>query len=133
VSTAPSNTAPAQPFLSGFPTGITLPHPADYLLVVALAVVAGLLGLAFKTVLYKIEDICDTLWDGRPMSGDFSLTLPVMLAVAIASALSRALSYGTIYTTKLLRRGIDLDGALESPASAVLRWRGEDGRMCDER
>jgi hypothetical protein len=36
----------------------------------------------------------------------------VMLAVAIAAALSRAISYGTIYTTKLLRRGIDLDGEL---------------------
>ena len=43
------------------------------------------------------------------MTGDFTLTLPVMLAVAIATATSRALSYGTIYTTKLLRRGIDLD------------------------
>ena len=43
------------------------------------------------------------------MTGDYTLTLPVMLAVAIASALSRALSYGTIYTTKLLRRGTDID------------------------
>ena len=43
------------------------------------------------------------------MTGDFSLTLPVMLAVAIATAVSRALSYGTIYTTKLLRRGTDID------------------------
>ena len=41
------------------------------------------------------------------MTGDYTLTLPVMLAVAIATALSRALSYGTIYTTKLLRRGTD--------------------------
>ena len=32
------------------------------------------------------------------MSGDFALTLPVMLAVAIAAVLSRAISYGTIYT-----------------------------------
>ena len=39
------------------------------------------------------------------ITGDFSLTLPVMLAVAIATMVSRALSYGTIYTTKLLRRG----------------------------
>src|ERR1700751_2226169 len=46
------------------------------------------------------------------MSGAFSLTLPVMLAVAIASTVSRALSYGTIYTTKLLRRGTDIDQAL---------------------
>ena len=43
------------------------------------------------------------------MTGDFTLTLPVMLAVAIASTISRALSYGTIYTTKLLRRGTDID------------------------
>jgi chloride channel protein, CIC family len=45
------------------------------------------------------------------MTGDFSLTLPVMLAVAVASTVSRALSYGTIYTTKLLRRGTDIDRA----------------------
>jgi chloride channel protein, CIC family len=224
-----------KPFLSGFPNGIALHHPATYLLVALLAVVAGLVGLAFKTVLYKVEDLCDALWKGRPewarpavggvvlgllllaipqlygvgypvmdkataggyavwfllvlavgkiaatslsigiggsggifapslfigvtsgyafgavadhvfgpgagqpalyavvamgavftsaarapltslasvveMSGDFSLTLPVMLAVAIASTLSRALSYGTIYTTKLLRRGTDIDRA----------------------
>ena len=45
------------------------------------------------------------------LTGDFTLTLPVMLAVAIASTVSRMLSYGTIYTTKLLRRGIDVDQA----------------------
>ena len=43
------------------------------------------------------------------LTGDFTLTLPVMLAVAIATLTSRAVSYGTIYTTKLLRRGIDID------------------------
>jgi hypothetical protein len=32
-----------------------------------------------------------------------------MLAEAIATAVSRGLSYGTIYTTKLLRRGTDID------------------------
>lgn len=225
-----------KPFLSGFPAGIVLHHPRNYLLVAVLAVVAGLMGLAFKAVLYKIEDLCDAVWKNRPewarpavggvllgllllalpqmygvgypvmykttadgyalwflillafgkilatslsigiggsggifapslfigvtsgyaygdivhhifgagagqpalyavvamgavftsaarapltslasvveMSGDFSLTLPVMLAVAIASTLSRALSYGTIYTTKLLRRGTDIDQAV---------------------
>src|SRR5580700_5891300 len=224
-----------KPFLSGFPAGIALHHPATYLLVAGLAVVAALMGLAFAKVLYKVEDRCDALWKGRPewarpavggvalgllllalpqmygvgypvmykatagqyalwflivlafgkilatslsigiggsggvfapslfigvtsgyaygdivnhlfgasagqpalyavvamgavftaaarapltslasvleMSGDFSLTLPVMLAVAIATAVSRALSYGTIYTTKLLRRGSDIDRA----------------------
>ena len=41
------------------------------------------------------------------MTGDFTLPLPVMLDVEIAT--SRGLSYGTIYTTKLLRRGTDID------------------------
>jgi CIC family chloride channel protein len=224
-----------KPFLSGFPAGIALHDPRNYLLVAGLAVVAALMGLAFKSVLYKVEDLCDRLWKGRPewarpavggvalgllllalpqmygvgypvmykttaggyalwflillalgkmlatslsigiggsggvfapslfigvtsgyaygdvavhvfgasagqpalyavvamgavftsaarapltslasvveMTGDFSLTLPVMLAVAIASMTSRALSYGTIYTTKLLRRGTDIDRA----------------------
>jgi CIC family chloride channel protein len=224
-----------KPFLSGFPAGIVLQHPRNYLLVAVLAVIAALMGLAFKNVLYKVEDLCDAIWKGRPewarpavlgvvfgllllalpqmygvgypvmfkatvggyalwfllvlafgkilatslsigiggsggifapslfigvttgmaygdivdhlfgagagqpalyavvamgavftaaarapltslasvveMSGDFSLTLPVMLAVAIATAVSRTLSYGTIYTTKLLRRGTDIDQA----------------------
>ena len=55
------------------------------------------------------------------MTGDFSLTLPVMLAVAIASTVSRALSYGTIYTTKLLRRGTDIDRAAPWRAVADLK------------
>jgi CIC family chloride channel protein len=225
----------AKPFLSGFPAGLMLHHPRNYLLIAGLAVVAALMGLAFKSALYKVEDLCDALWKGRPewarpavggvalgllllalpqlygvgypvmyqataggyalwflvllafgkilatslsigiggsggifapslfigvtagyaygdivnhlfgasagppalyamvamgavfasaarapltslasvveMSGDFALTLPVMLAVAIASTASRALSYGTIYTTKLLRRGTDIDRA----------------------
>jgi chloride channel protein, CIC family len=222
-----------KPFLRGFPAGITLVHPVDYLLVAALAVVAGLIGLLFKNVLYKVEDLWDVAWKNRPdwarpaiggvalglillalpqmygvgypvmykavagnyalwfllilcagkilacsttlgiggsggifapslfvgvtsgmafgeiaghifgpaagspalyavvamgavfasaarapltsvasvveMTGDYTLTLPVMLAVGIATALSRGLSYGTIYTTKLLRRGQDID------------------------
>ena len=220
-------------FLSGFPTGIALHRLTDYLLIGLLAVLAALVGIAFKAVLYKTEDVCDRAWRGRPewarpavgglalgallfvlpqmygvgypvmyqavaghyvlwflivlaagkmvatsltigiggsggvfapslfigatsgmafgeladhllgasagppvlyaavamgavfasatqapltslasvveMTGDFTLTLPVMLAVAIATAVSRALSYGTIYTTKLLRRGTDID------------------------
>ncbi|HTZ23286.1 MAG TPA: chloride channel protein, partial [Streptosporangiaceae bacterium] len=222
-------------FLSGFPSGISLVHPGDYLLVAVLAVVAGLIGLGFKAVLYKMEDGWDGLWGNRPewarpavggvalgllllalpqmygvgypvmykavagdyvlwflivlaagkivacsltlsiggsggvfapslfvgatsgmafgeiaqhafgpgagppalyaavamgavftsaarapltsvasvveMTGDYALTLPVMLAVAIATAMSRALSYGSIYTAKLLRRGTDIDRA----------------------
>ena len=55
-----------KPFLSGFPAGISLHHARNYLLVAVLAVVAGLMGLLFKNVLYKTEDICDRLWKGRP-------------------------------------------------------------------
>jgi chloride channel protein, CIC family len=223
----------SRPFLSGFPAGIALHRPADYLLVAVLAVIAALIGLAFKAVVYKMEDLWDAAWKNRPewarpavggvalglvllalpqmygvgypvmyktvaggyvlwfllvlcagkilacsltlgiggsggvfapslfigvtsgmafgetavhvfgpaagqpalyavvamgavftsaarapltsvasvveMTGDFTLTLPVMLAVAIATATSRMLSYGTVYTTKLLRRGQDID------------------------
>jgi CIC family chloride channel protein len=228
-----------RPFLAGFPPGIALRHPRDYLLVTVLAVAAALMGVMFKNVVYKTEDLCDRLWGNRPewarpavgglalglvllalpqlygvgypvmdkavagdyvlwfllvlaagkiiacsltlgiggsggvfapslfigatsgmafgeiaghllgpaagppalyavvamgavfasaarapltsvasvveMTGDYTLTLPVMLAVAVATATSRALSYGTIYTTKLLRRGYDIDRAT--------RWR----------
>ena len=225
----------SRPFLSGFPPGISLGHARNYLLIAVLAVVAGLIGLAFKAVVYKTEDLWDLIWKNRPewarpavggvalglvllalpqmygvgypviykavggdyalwfllvlaagkivacsltlgiggsggvfapslfigatsgmafgeiaghafgpgagppalyavvamgavfasaarapltsvasvveMTGDYALTLPVMLAVAIATATSRGLSYGTIYTTKLLRRGQDVDRA----------------------
>ncbi len=223
------------PFLRGFPHGIALHHPHNYLLVAALAVVAALIGLLFAKVVYRMEDLWDLAWKNRPewarpaiggvalgllllalpqmygvgypvmykaiagnyvlwfllvlaagkiiacsltlgiggsggifapslfvgvtsgmafgeiadhvlgpgagqpalyavvamgavfasaarapltsvasvveMTGDYTLTLPVMLAVAIATATSRALSYGSIYTTKLLRRGQDIDRA----------------------
>lgn len=227
----------AAPFFAHFPHGLTIDpdHLYNYLLVAALAVIAAFIGVGFKTALYKIEDLCDTVWKGRPewarpavggialggilfllpqmygvgypvmgnvvgnpsdyvlwfvvvlmigkmvtagltigiggsggvfapslftgamagtaygmivnsvfgggvgppalygmvamgsvfaataqapltslasvveMTGDFSLTLPVMLAVGISAAVSKKLTYGTIYTTKLLRRGTDIE------------------------
>jgi chloride channel protein, CIC family len=221
------------PFLTQLPEGIELNHIANYLLIALLAAIAGLLGILFKNILYKTEDLCDRVWGQRPewarpavggivlgllllavpqlygvgypvmyaafaghyalwflvilaagkmlacsltigiggsggvfapslfvgatsgmafgltvqhiigtavghpvlyaivgmgavfasaarapltalastveMTGDFTLTLPVMLAVAVGTTVSRGISYGTIYTTKLLRRGIDID------------------------
>ena len=221
------------PFFTQLPANISLHHVYNYLLVAILAVLAALIGLAFKNILYKVEDLCDAVWGNRPewarpavggivlgllllalpqlygvgypvmyravagnyalwfllllvagkmiatsltigiggsggvfapslfvgatsgmafgvivdhvfgsgagqpalyaivgmgavfasaargpltalasvveMTGDFTLTLPVMLAVAIATMTSRAISHGTIYTTKLLRRGTDID------------------------
>ncbi|WP_292851888.1 chloride channel protein [Microbacterium sp.] len=43
------------------------------------------------------------------MTGDMSLVLPIMLTSALATVVSRSVAYGTIYTTKLLRRGQDIE------------------------
>ncbi|HEX4035610.1 MAG TPA: chloride channel protein [Solirubrobacteraceae bacterium] len=53
------------------------------------------------------------------MTGNFTLTLPIMLACAISAQLAKRITYGSIYTTKLLRRGIDIErpkaiGALQA-------------------
>lgn len=234
----------SDPFLTQLPAGIELNHIANYLLVALLAAIAGLIGILFKNVLYKTEDLCDRVWGSRPdwarpavggvvlgllllalpqlygvgypvmyaafahhyaiwflvllaagkmlacsltigiggsggvfapslfvgatsgmafglfvqhtigtavghpalyaivgmgavfasatrapltalastveMTGDFTLTLPVMLAVAVGTTVSRGVSYGTIYTTKLLRRGIDIDRPTPTHAFADL-------------
>lgn len=223
----------SQPFFAQVPHDLALHNDANYLLVALLGLLAGLIGVGFKTVLYRIEDLADALWKNRPewlrpavggivlgavllalpemygvgypvmdkvlaghevlwlvailmvgkmftssltigiggsggvfapslftgamagtafgeiarhlfgagvgspalygivamgavfgaaaqapltsiasvleMTGNFGLTLPVMLGVGIASGLSKRLTYGTIYTTKLLRRGTDIE------------------------
>jgi chloride channel protein, CIC family len=48
------------PIFSAMPHGLSLPHDIDYLLVVVLGLAAGLIGVGFKTVLYRTEGICDT-------------------------------------------------------------------------
>ncbi len=221
------------PFFAGIPHSLAVTHNAEYVFVLVLGLVSGVIGVGFKATLYRIEDLSDALWGRRPewarpviggvvlgavllalpemygvgypvmnevisghvvlwliilllvakplaasltigiggsggvfapslftgamtgaafgivvrhcfgtlagplalyavvamgalfgagtqapitaiasvveMSGDFGLTVPVMLAVVVAVAVSRRLTYGTIYTTKLLRRGIDID------------------------
>ncbi len=52
-----------RPFLHGLPPGIALHHPRNYLLVAVLAVVAGLIGLLFKTSCTRWKT-CGT-WPGR--------------------------------------------------------------------
>jgi CIC family chloride channel protein len=44
------------------------------------------------------------------LTGEYSIILPLMLAIVLATAVSRLLSRDTIYTLKLRRRGIDLEG-----------------------
>jgi CIC family chloride channel protein len=221
------------PFFSQVPHDLSVQHFYTYLLVAVLGVAAGLVGFGFKTFLYKLEDVVDRAWKGRPewarpavgglalgalllllpemygvgypvmdnaiagrvvlwllvvfmlgkilacsltlsiggsggvfapslfigamggmafglvvihlfghgvgspaifamvamgavfgaaaqapltaiasvveMTGNFTLIVPVMLAVGIATAVSRHLSRSSIYTTKLLRRGIDIE------------------------
>jgi CIC family chloride channel protein len=221
------------PFFAQIPHGLSVTNDTTYLLVAVLAVLAGLLGVGFKTFLYWLEDFVDELWKGRPewarpavggialgalllavpqmygvgypvmnnvigghvvvglillflvskvlatsltlsiggsggvfapslfigamagmafgtvahslfgaavgppalyavvamggvfaaaaqapltaiasmaeMTGNFGITLPIMLACGIAAAVSKHISYGSIYTTKLLRRGIDIE------------------------
>jgi CIC family chloride channel protein len=54
------------------------------------------------------------------LTGEYSIILPMMLAVVLATLTSRLLSRDTIYTLKLRRRGIDLDGAHRaSPLAGV--------------
>jgi chloride channel protein, CIC family len=84
--------------IAGHLLGPAAGQPALYAVVAMGAVFAS----AARAPLTSVASVVE-------MTGDFTLTLPVMLAVAIATATSRALSYGTIYTTKLLRRGTDID------------------------
>ena len=53
------------------------------------------------------------------MTGNFTLALPIMLACGISAQLAKRITHGSIYTTKLLRRGIDIErpkaiGALQA-------------------
>jgi CIC family chloride channel protein len=84
--------------IAGHAFGPAAGQPALYAVVAMGAVFAA----AARAPLTSVASVVE-------MTGDFALTLPVILAVAIASAVSRGLSYGTIYTTKLLRRGTDID------------------------
>ncbi|HEX4063100.1 MAG TPA: chloride channel protein [Streptosporangiaceae bacterium] len=80
--------------------GANAGQPALYAVVAMAAVFASAAGAPLTALASAVE-----------MTGDFVITLPVMLAVALATVVSRTLSYGTIYTTKLLRRGQDIDRA----------------------
>ncbi len=260
------------PFFSQIPHSLGVANDATYLLVAVLAVLAGLIGIGFKTFLYWLEDFVDELWKGRPewarpavggialgvlllavpqmygvgypvmnnvigghvviglillfliskilatsltlsiggsggvfapslfigamagmafgtlahslfgptvgppalyavvamggvfaaaaqapltaiasvaeMTGNFGITLPIMLTCGIAAAVSKYLSYGSVYTTKLLRRGIDIErpkttNVLQTmtvaramqpvpPTAAAARLNGSHGTTSDD-
>lgn len=52
------------------------------------------------------------------LTGDYSIILPLMLAVVVATGLSRRLGGDSIYTLKLRRRGIDIERPVAAPAFA---------------
>jgi CIC family chloride channel protein len=51
------------------------------------------------------------------LTGEYSIVLSLMLAISLATGVSHLISPDTVYTRKLLRRGIDID----EPADAALR------------
>ena len=78
--------------------GAAVGPPAIYGVIAMGAVFAGATQAPLTSIASAIE-----------MTGNFTLTLPVMLAVGLAVGLSKRVTYGTIYTTKLLRRGVDIE------------------------
>jgi len=89
-------TAVGSAFGSLFPS-ITAPAGA-YGVVGMAAVFAGAARAPFSAILIIFE-----------MTHDYAIMLPLMTAVVISTVLSRALKRETIYTLKLLRRGIDVE------------------------
>ena len=53
------------------------------------------------------------------LTGEYTIILPLMLAIVLATAVSELVSKDTVYTRKLLRRGIDID----EPADSAMRRR----------
>jgi len=83
-------------FNSIFPN-VTAPAGA-YGIVGMAAVFAGAARAPFSAILIIFE-----------LTGNYAIILPVMMAVVIATLVSRAISRESIYTLKLLRRGVDLE------------------------
>jgi chloride channel protein, CIC family len=89
--------------------GLTAP-PGAYGLVGMAAVFAGAARAPITAVIILFE-----------LTGDYLIILPLMIAVAISTLISEALSRDTIYTLKLRRRGIDLQAGREVDLMRTLR------------
>jgi CIC family chloride channel protein len=82
------------------------PSPGAFALIGMGAVFAGAARTPITAVLIMFE-----------LTGEYRIILPLMLAIALAAGVSKLLSRDTIYTRKLLRRGIDL----QAPDRALAR------------
>lgn len=54
------------------------------------------------------------------LTGEYTIILPLMTAIVLATGVSKLLSHDTIYTRKLLRRGIDIEIPEHSAALATV-------------
>ena len=107
--------------------GSVVSSPAVFA-VVAMGAVFGAAAQAPLTAMASVAE----------MTGNFTLILPVMLATSIAAGVAKQLSYGSIYTTKLLRRGIDIERPKPESVLHLLRvadvmrpLRGLDGQALE--
>ena len=82
------------------------PSPGAFALVGMGAVFAGSARTPITAVLIMFE-----------LTGEYRIILPLMLAIALAAGVSKLISRDTIYTRKLLRRGVDL----QAPERALAR------------
>ena len=78
--------------------GSAVGPPALY----AVVAMGGVFAAAAQAPLTAIASVAE-------MTSNFGITLPIMLTCGIAAAVSKYISYGSVYTTKLLRRGIDIE------------------------
>ncbi|THB64804.1 MAG: chloride channel protein [Gammaproteobacteria bacterium] len=76
--------------------------PGAYALVATGALVAGTTYAPITAVLIIFE-----------LSGDYKIILPLMMCCIISVVVSSSIKKGSIYTTKLLRKGIDIEGGVE--------------------
>ena len=53
------------------------------------------------------------------LTGEYTIILPLMAAIVLATGISHLLSQDTIYTLKLRRRGVELDEPAQSTATAM--------------
>ncbi len=53
------------------------------------------------------------------LTGEYSIILPLMLAIVLATGISHVVSADTVYTRKLLRRGIDIDEPADAAAGRL--------------
>ena len=81
--------------------GITA-SPAAYALVGMGALVAGTTHAPITAILIIFE-----------MTGNYKIILPMMITCILSTLVAISLKNGSIYTIKLLRRGVDISGGLE--------------------